>query len=311
MPALSRIVSVSLPFGAFFEPVVDDGTFWRVLAGVEEGNDVLAVLVRLLVAGTHHAAEAPVRLVTKWRGISRPALVAESFDVARLEDSRRLLREIGVHLIQRRDVIQHPERATVGSGDQVGALHDQIVNRADRQVALERLPVLAVVERDVDTLLGPGVEQPLLVGIFADGPGEVVLRNPVRDLRPRLAVVVGLVEVRRKVIMLVARRGDVGGLSVVRRDLDDRDQCPLQPRDADLGPLLATLGGVDSTIVRPGPEEATLVRRLDEGEDRPVRLSAGVVAGDRPTGRLQCLRVVVRQIRARGRPTSCPSSVER
>ena len=62
---------------------------------------------------------------------------------------------------QRREVVQDPDRAAVRAGDQVGPLDQQVVDRRDRQVELEALPVRAVVERDVEAGLGAGVEQPL------------------------------------------------------------------------------------------------------------------------------------------------------
>ena len=47
-----------------------------------------------------------------------------------------------------------------------------------------------------------------------------------------------------------------------------------------------------------GPEDALLLRRLGEGEDRAVHLDAGVVAGDRAAGPLLLVLVVAGQVAA-------------
>src|SRR5690606_30730146 len=60
----------------------------------------------------------------------------------------------------------------------------------------------------------------------------------------------------------------------------------------------AVTGNVDQAIVAAGPEDALLVGRLAEGEDRAVALRAGVVTGDRAAGDFQLLRVVPGQVRA-------------
>ena len=78
----------------------------------------------------------------------------------------------------------------------------------------KRLPVRAVVEGDVHAELGAGVEQAGAVGIFAHHArrlvgGDAVLA--VGEQRPRLAVVVGAVDVRREIAEQEAIDGGVGG----------------------------------------------------------------------------------------------------
>src|SRR4051812_39468517 len=55
---------------------------------------------------------------------------------------------------------------------------------------------------------------------------------------------------------------------------------------------------VDQPVVRAGPEDAALVRRLAEGEDRAIVLRAGVVAADWPAGGLEFAGIVARQVGA-------------
>ena len=63
-------------------------------------------------------------------------------------------------LAKHRQVIENPEGPAMRARDQVALLHGQVVHRHRRQVALERLPVRSVVERNPDPPLGPGVEEP-------------------------------------------------------------------------------------------------------------------------------------------------------
>ena len=72
----------------------------------------------------------------------------------------RLAERRRVELAQQRDVVEDPERAAVRRREQVAVLNQQIVHRNDRQVQSQRLPVTAVVERNVDAGLGARVEQP-------------------------------------------------------------------------------------------------------------------------------------------------------
>jgi len=52
----------------------------------------------------------------------------------------------GRHLAQRSDVIQNPEGAAVGGDDEVVVVNPEIAHGSVRQIELERLPVVAIVE---------------------------------------------------------------------------------------------------------------------------------------------------------------------
>ena len=73
-------------------------------------------------------------------------------------------------LLERRDVVHDPEAATVGGDDQIVEvlLHHHVVDRGVGQVVLKGQPVPAVVERNVDGVLGAQVEQPLPHRVFVD-----------------------------------------------------------------------------------------------------------------------------------------------
>ena len=84
-------------------------------------------------------------------------------------------------LPQRSDVVENPERASVRGNDQIFAVNREIANRCDRKIQLQRLPVVAVIEGNVNSELGSGKEQPLLLSIFANGARERVRGNAIAN----------------------------------------------------------------------------------------------------------------------------------
>ena len=88
-------------------------------------------------------------------------------------------------------------------------MNRKIGNRRHGEIELHRLPARAIVERNINAGFGSRVKQPALVRIFANHARERAIGNPVRDLLPRLAVVIRLVQVRFVIVILVHRRGDV------------------------------------------------------------------------------------------------------
>ena len=62
--------------------------------------------------------------------------------------------------------------------DEVAVADGDVAHGAVRQVQLERLPVLAVVEGDEDAGLGARVEQSAALGILAHDVDEAAVGNP-------------------------------------------------------------------------------------------------------------------------------------
>src|SRR5262249_41059037 len=120
------------------------------------------------------------------------------------------------------------------------------VNRRARHVALQWLPVLAVVERQVQTVLSANIEQTRTYWIFSNAMRvtQHAARNAVRDCLPRLAVILRLVDERIAIVPLMKIYGEIRGARSITRGLDVADSSPLrQVRNVlrDVGPILAAV----------------------------------------------------------------------
>ena len=149
-----------------------------------------------------------MRLVRREREAPRPV---DAVGVARLEEMRGFARRRPHQLAQRRDVVQDPERAPVGRRDEVAVLDHEVVHRDDRQVAAQRLPVGAIVERHPHPVLGAREQEAAPYRVFPHDAHELRRGDPAHRLPPRLAVVAGPVDVGRPVLELVAVGRQVGG----------------------------------------------------------------------------------------------------
>ena len=65
-------------------------------------------------------------------------------------------------LPQRRDVVENPESAPVRRDEQVVTMNGDVADGSNRQIQLQRLPVIAIVEGNIDAQLRPGKKQPFL-----------------------------------------------------------------------------------------------------------------------------------------------------
>jgi hypothetical protein len=98
-------------------------------------------------------------------------------------------------LAQRRDIVENPERASVRGQHEIVVFDDQIVDRRDRQVDLQRAPVRSVVEGDEDAALGAGIEQAFSLSGLLLQRDERSIGNAGGDAGPRRSVIGGLVDV--------------------------------------------------------------------------------------------------------------------
>ena len=116
-----------------------------------------------------------------------------------------LLRHVVGELAQRTDVIQNPERPPMRSHDEIVVLDHQIVHRRGRQIQLERPPLRSIIERNIDSIFRARVKQSAFLRIFPHGANKRAVRNSIDQLRPGLAVIARLVDVR---FQIVASDGD-------------------------------------------------------------------------------------------------------
>ena len=117
-----------------------------------------AVLCRRLqvIVKDHARRRILSRRLLRWQRRVVVVVGSDAHGFGRLEQMHRRTSHLRCDLAQGRDVIENPERATMCGNDQVTVLHHQIVDRTDRQVKLQRLPVVAIVQREIDSQFGPG-----------------------------------------------------------------------------------------------------------------------------------------------------------
>src|SRR5581483_8774901 len=190
-------------------------------------------------------------------------------------------------------VVEYPEATAAGTDDQVAVVHRQVAYRGRGQVALQRLPGVAIVEGHEDAVLGPRVEQALALGVGAHHAHIVPVRNALGGLAPVLARIMRDVDIGLEIIDLVALDGDVGAGRIARIRADRVHLAPrTQSGRRHVAPVRpVVLGEPQPRIVGTGPEHAFLRGRGRERIDD--RVAAG---GARPAGRLALalrLRVLV------------------
>jgi len=139
-----------------------------------------------------------------------------------------------VQLAQRRDVVEDPERAAVRRNNQVVAVNREIAHRGVRQIQLQRLPGISIVEGNIDRCLGAGKKEPLAGGIFTHGVDGSIRGQPGDNLLPVGAEVARAVDVRIQVVEAKSIDGSVGRARVKVRSFQDgylAPGCELRWRD--------------------------------------------------------------------------------
>ena len=116
----------------------------------------------------------------------------------------------------------------MGRNDEIVVFDDQVVNRGDRQVQLQRLPMRAVIKRNEDARLSPRVEQSPSLRIFADSVHVRAIGNSVHNCAPRFPQIGRFENIRLKVVKLMSIHRDVSSVAVVRRGINQIDSTPLR-----------------------------------------------------------------------------------
>src|SRR5271165_301486 len=181
---------------------------------------------------------------------------------------------------------------------------DKIVHWSGWQVQFKRPPLGAVVEGNVDPVLGSRIEKSTLLRVFTNGTNETALRNAVVQSCPGLAVVAGLIDVGTKIVVLMAVHGNICRTGIVGRGIDLADAAPLrQVFGGNVGPVLAVIAAdLDQTIICTHPNQPFLEGRLSHRKDCVVVLRAGIIESDFATGNVLLAFVVTREIRTNRLP---------
>src|SRR5260370_18714486 len=106
-------------------------------------------------------------------------------------------------------------------------MNREIAHGRLRQIQLQGLPIVSIVEGNVDGAFRPGEEQTLSNWIFAHHVAGAAIRNTQRDFRPRLPVIARAVNVCAQIVQPERIDRRVRRARIEVRSLDDRNFSPL------------------------------------------------------------------------------------
>src|SRR5260370_2183626 len=175
--------------------------------------------------------------------------------------------DLRVDLAQRRNVIQNPKGAAVRGDHQIVVMHDEVADRSSGHIEPQRLPGIAIIERDVHAHFRAGIEQAFAYRIFADAIEEAAFGNAGGGALPGFAEVTRTVEIWFQVFEAVTVDRGVRGCPVATRSFDVRDFAPGREfRRSDVAPGLAfVLRELDESVVSAGPNFTGLNARWRNG----------------------------------------------
>ncbi len=132
-----------------------------------------------------------------------------------------------------------------------------------RQIQLQRLPVVAVIERNPYRVFGPGKQQALADGIFAHRVHGTEVGQAARDQLPTLAAIVRAIDIWMRIVDAETTDRCVRSLFIKVRG---RDLCNLAPRrelfGRDVGPIPSSIASrPDLAVVGAGPKRADAFER--------------------------------------------------
>src|SRR5207237_696448 len=103
-------------------------------------------------------------------------------------------------LAQRRYIIQNPESAPVRADGDVVVFDNQIADGRSGQIKSKRLPVVAVIERNVNRTFGSREQQAFALRVFTHDVNDLPVGNSLYDFRPSLSIVSRSINMRSIVI---------------------------------------------------------------------------------------------------------------
>ena len=141
-------------------------------------------------------------------------------------------------------------------------MNRQIGYRHHGQIQLQTLPVITVIERNIDTRLCPCEQQAFLYRVLPDRAHEGIVRDPCNGERPGFAVIMRAINVGSKIVHLIAVYRGVGRGCIVRRGFDHVYSRPrLNLRRRHIGPGLSAIARyVDQAVIRTCPDPVFVER---------------------------------------------------
>ena len=140
--------------------------------------------------------------------------------------------------------------------DEIVVVDLEVAHRRDRQVELERLPRVAIVQGDEGTTFRPAHEKSASVRVFLHRVHVDTRWQSVRDRLPRLPEVAGPEEVGLKILELVPVDARIGNIRVEVRRLHLRHSAPWRDgRRRHVLPVCTIIRGeMDQAIICAEPE---------------------------------------------------------
>ncbi len=198
----------------------------------------------------------------------------------------RVLFQSGIRdLAQGRVVIENVEAPAEGREHDVvlAAVEVDVADLDGGELALELDPVRALVDGEVDAVLGADEEQLRFDVVLHHGVGDFSIWQVAGDRAPGPAAVAADKDVGFEVAPLLVVEGRVDGVLVVHRGLEPADVGHRRHAGnlVDGPPVgAAVLGDLDETVVGADVDQALHQRRLGERDDVAV-VGGGHVLGDR------------------------------
>src|SRR5258708_14086364 len=177
------------------------------------------------------------RRLLGWKRRTYKSVVVDPGSRSRMEEPRSARLGSLWRLTEGRDVVENPERASVGRDHQIVTVDGEISDGSDWQVQLQCLPLLSVVKRHVDSQFGCGEEQSFGLRILPNGTKESSSGNAVGDQLPSGSIVERSVDVRGLIIESAAIHRRVSDSGIEMRRFDQRDFTPFpEPWGRDIFP---------------------------------------------------------------------------
>ena len=269
------------------QKIGDDSAIGRISAAIEKGQ--LAPMLRRLFQsiGSDHPQRTHILLAIAAFKHALKNFRQTPFHLARRQKIHRRFDNLIAVLMQRGQVIQNPKRTAMRRHNQIRPLDLQVIYRADGQIQLKTLPRITAVKRDIQAEFRPQIEQADPIRILADSAAEMILANPIGDRLPALPIIPCAEDIRRVIIILVARRRHISCRLVVRRTFDHVEHRPFaQARRCNLIPSAAAVfADMQQTVIRTSPNHPWLMRRFSQRIHRRIMLGADGIAVDGPARR--------------------------